>query len=472
MRQNSKRMSRSAIQTTFTAAYTLIKSALRGDEQDYTQGSIRKAVFLLAIPMILEMMMESVFAVVDIFFVGKLGKEAVSTVVLTESVITLLYSAAVAFSVGATAMVARRVGEKNYEEAAKTGAQAINLGIIVASLVGVTGAFFAEEILMIMGASDEVLAIGVPYTRILFGSSISIMLLFLINGVFRGAGNASIAMRSLWFANICNIILCPVMIHYFGLTGAAIATATGRSLGVCYQLYYLFKGSRVLKIALHHFRLHWGVIKGLFSISWIGFIQFAIASASWIFLARIMSSFENDAAIAGYGVAIRIVMFFILPAWGMSNAAATLVGQNLGARQPERAEESVKKTAIYNAVFMGIVTLIFLVFAKWIVQFMNKDAAVGYYAVQALQIISLGYVFYGVGMVMINAFNGAGDTTTPTIVNFFGFWLFQIPLAYTLAKLLHLGPIGVFIAIPAAEMAITIAAYVLFKRGKWKMIKV
>jgi putative MATE family efflux protein len=448
--------------------FTLLRHSLRGEEQDYTQGSIRKAIFLLAVPMILEMMMESIFAVVDIFFVGKLGREAVSTVVLTESVITLLYSAAVAFSIGATAMVARRVGEKNYEEAARTGAQAINLGIIVASVISIAGVFFSREILVMMGASEQVLAVGVPYTRIVFGSSIVILLLFLINGVFRGAGNASIAMKSLWFANTCNIILCPVMIHFYGLTGAALATAIGRGLGVCFQLYFLMRGSRVLKIAARHFSLHWDILKGLFSISWVGFVQFAIASASWIFLARIMTSFGNDSAIAGYGVAIRIVMFFLLPAWGMSNAAATLVGQNLGAGQPDRAEESVRKTARYNAVFMGIVTVVFLLFARVIVGFMNKDAGVEHYAVQALQVISLGYVFYGVGMVLINAFNGAGDTTTPTIVNLFGFWFFQIPLAYLLARVLDMGPMGVFIAIPVAETGITLAAYVLFRQGKWK----
>lgn len=458
--------------TQASSYWELIKSSLRGDEHDYTQGSIRKAIFLLAIPMILEMMMESVFAVVDIFFVGKLGKEAINTVILTESVLTLLYSAAIAFSIGATAMVARRVGEKNYEEASHTGAQAINLGIIVAVMIGIAGIVFAKEILMMMGASEKVITIGTPYTRIVFGSSIVILLLFLINGVFRGAGNATIAMRSLWIANGFNIVLCPVFIHFYGLTGAAIATATGRSVGVIYQLYHLAKGSNAIKLASRHFVLSWQIIKGLFQISWVGFFQFAIASASWIVLARIMTSFNNEAAVAGYGVAIRILMFFLLPAWGMSNAAATLVGQNLGAGQPDRAQESVKKTAIYNAVFMGAVTLIFLVLPEYIVGFLNKDAAVEVYAVQSLRIICLGYVVYGVGMVMANAFNGAGDTTTPTIINLFGFWLFQIPLAYVLAKVLEMGPLGVFIAIPASETFITVVAIFIFRRGKWKLKKV
>lgn len=452
-----------------TSFIRLLLSSLRGEEHEYTSGSLRKAIFLLAVPMILEMMMESVFAVVDIFFVGKLGKEAINTVILTESVLTLLYSAAMAFAIGATAMVARRVGEKNKDEAARTGAQAINLGMLTAIVIGAAGVIFGKNILQLMGASPEVMAVGVPYTQIVFGSSVVIVLLFLINGVFRGAGNAVIAMRSLWLANGCNIILCPLFIHWYGLTGAAMATALGRGIGVVYQLYHLFKGNKVLKLAASHFRLQWNIIGGLCQISWLGFVQFAIASSSWIVLARIMTSFNNDAAVAGYGVAIRIVMFFLLPAWGMSNAAATLVGQNLGAGQPDRAHESVIKTAWYNAAFMGAVMLLFITFARYIVGFMNKDVAVEQYAVQALQVISLGYVFYAIGMVMSNAFNGAGDTTTPTIVNFFGFWLFQIPLAYTLAKVLNLGPLGVFIAIPAAETAIAITSVILFKQGKWKL---
>lgn len=451
---------------------SLIKNALKGQEHDYTSGSLRLAIFMLAIPMILEMCMESVFAVVDIFFVGRLGKEAIATVVLTESFLTILYSAAIAFSVGATAIVARRVGEKNYEGAAHAGAQAINLGLMVAIVVSIFGIVFAKDVLQLMGASENVLAIGVPYTKIVFGSSIAILLLFLINGVFRGAGNASVAMKSLWFANSCNIILCPVLIHFYGLPGAAMATATGRGLGVLFQFYYLFKGKNFLKLRITHFKPDWKIIKSIFAISWIGFVQFFIASASWIVMARIITSFQNDAAVAGYGVAIRIIMFFILPAWGMSNAAATLVGQNLGAKQVERAEASVKKTAIYNALFMAVVTLIFFAFAKLIVQFMNKDIQVEQYAIQALQIISAGYIFYGIGMVLINSFNGAGDTKTPTLINLFGFWAFQIPLAYLLAKVFAFGPTGVFIAIPVSETAIAIAAFILFKKGKWKTVVV
>jgi putative MATE family efflux protein len=452
--------------------FSTLKQALRGEEHDYTTGSMRKAIFLLAIPMILEMVMESVFAVVDIFFVGRLGKEAVSTVILTESFLTILYSAAIAFSVGATAMVARRVGEKNPDGAALAGAQAINLGIMVAVVVSVLGIFFARDVLVLMGASDKVLEVGVTYTRIVFASSISILLLFLINGVFRGAGNASIAMKSLWLANGCNIVLCPVLIYFYGLTGAALATATGRSIGVVYQLYHLFKGKGMLRIRSVHFRMDWSVIKSLFAVSWVGFLQFFIASASWIVLTRIITSFESDAAVAGYGVAIRMVMFFLLPAWGLSNAAATLVGQNLGAGQPERAEQSVYATAKYSAFFMTGIALVFLVFAEYIVGFMNKDPQVRAYAVEALRIISAGSIFYGIGMVMANAFNGAGDTKTPTIINLFGFWAFQIPLAYLLAKVLHMGATGVFIAIPTAETSIAIAAYIMFRKGKWKKTKI
>lgn len=452
--------------------FSIIKQALRGEEHDYTAGSLRLAIFMLAVPMILEMCMESIFAVVDIFFVGRIGKEAISTVVLTESFLTILYSAAIAFSVGATAIVARRVGEKNFDGAAHAGAQAINLGLMVAAVVSFLGIFFAKDVLQLMGASDRVLAIGVSYTRIVFGSSVVILLLFLINGVFRGAGNASVAMKSLWVANGFNIILCPLMIHFFGLTGAAIATATGRGLGVCYQLYHLFRGKHLVRVRWEHFGIDWPLIRSIFSISWVGFVQFFIASASWIVMARIISSFQNDSAIAGYGLAIRIVMFFILPAWGMSNAAATLVGQNLGAKQPRRAETAVKLTAIYNALFMAVVTLLFMFAAEAIVGFMNKDKAVEQYAVQALRVISAGYIFYGIGMVLTSSFNGAGDTKTPTLINLVGFWAFQIPLAFTLAKVLNWGPLGVFIAIPVAETLITLIAYFLFRRGRWKTVKV
>jgi putative MATE family efflux protein len=458
--------------------FSLFKQALSGQEQDYTQGSIRRAVFLLAVPMILEMCMESVFAVVDIFFVGRLNKnEAVSTVVLTESVLTIVYSLAIGLSMAATAMVARRVGEKNPEAASKAGMQSLLIAFFITAIVSVCGLIFAPEILRLMGASAETVRIGTTFTRIIFGGSIVIMLLFLINGIFRGAGDASMAMRSLWIANICNIILCPLLIHgygpvpAFGITGAAMATTIGRGIGVLYQLYHLFSGKRIIKVRVQDLIPDWPIIKSISNIAWTGTAQFLIASASWMVLARIMAEF-GDTAVAGYGVAIRLIMFFLLPAWGLSNAAATLVGQNLGARQPERAEQSVWRTVRYNTVFMIFVTLVFMVFAQPIVSFMNKDATVDSYAVQALRIVSLGYIFYGIGMVVTNAFNGAGDTKTPTLINVFGFWLFQVPIAYLLAIVLKLGPKGVFIAIVAAETGISIAGIILFRRGKWKQVKI
>lgn len=459
--------------TSKTSVFSFIKQALKGEHQDFTQGSIRKGVLMLAIPMILEMMMESVFAVVDIFFVGRTehARQAVSTVVLTESVLTILYSVAIALSMGATAVVARRVGEKNIDLAAKSGAQAINLALLITLVISLAGSFFAPHILQLMGGSQEVIALGTPYTRIMFGGSVVIMLLFLINGIFRGAGNAAIAMWSLWIANGCNIILCPILIHYYGLTGAAIATTIGRGIGVLYQLYHLFRGKGLLRIKRSHFSLDLGIFKTLFNISWVGFLQFFIASASWMFLARLITRF-GDEAVAGYGVAIRILMFFLLPAWGMSNAAATLVGQNLGAQQPERAEQSVWKTAKYNAIFMAVVILLFLVGSEYITSFMNKDAGVVKVATEAIHIVSLGYIFYGVGMVVTSAFNGAGDTKTPTFINFFGFWLFQIPVAYLLAITLGWGPTGVFVAIVTAEAGISIAGVIIFRRGAWKKVKI
>jgi putative MATE family efflux protein len=451
--------------------WTYLKESLNSEHQDFTTGSIRKAVFMLAVPMILEMCMESVFAVVDIFFVGKLGPYAAATVGLTESFLTLVYSVAIGLSMAATAMVARRVGEKNPDGAAKAGAQALLLSFVVTLLISVTGLFFAEDILRLMGGDPQVIAMGTGYTRIMLTGNVVIMLLFLINGIFRGAGDATIAMRSLWLANICNIILCPILINRYGLPGAAIATTTGRGIGVCYQVYHLFKGKGVIKLHLRHFIPDPVLLKSIFNIASTGTLQFIIGSASWIAMARIVASFGSD-AIAGYTIAIRLLIFFIMPAWGLSNAAATLVGQNLGAKQPERAEESVWKTAKYNAIFMAFVSLLFVTSAEFFVGLLNSDPAVVKTAVIALRIVSLGYVFYGVGMVMINAFNGAGDSRTPTWINLFWFWVFQIPFAYFLADTLKMGPSGAFVAIVITETCITITSVLIFKRGKWKLVKI
>jgi putative MATE family efflux protein len=428
--------------------------------------------------MIIEMGMESVFAIVDLFFVSKLGKHAVSTVGLTESVLTLVYSMAIGMSMAATAMVARRIGEKNKDGAAKAAFQSIIMSLAVIILISIFAIYYAEELLQFMGAEKEAIEMGTNYTKIMMASSTVIMLLFLINGIFRGAGDASLAMKSLGLANLFNIVLCPILINGWGpipemgLTGAAVATTIGRSIGVLYQLYHLFNGKGVVQLTKASFKAEWEVIKSLFKIAWPATFQFVIASCSWIFMAQLVAQTGQSTASAGYQTAIRIVMFFLLPAWGISNAAATLVGQNLGANEIKRAEDSVIKTAKYNAVFMGIVSLLFLFASAPIVSLFAVQKEVADTAVTALRIISAGYIFYGVGMVMINAFNGAGDTRTPTIIHVFGFWLFQIPLAYLLAKFLQMGPVGVFISIPVAETVIAIVAYILFKRGKWKRVKV
>lgn len=451
--------------------FSYFREALNSEHQDFTQGSIRKAVFMLAIPMILEMCMESVFAVVDIFFVSKLGAGAAATVGLTESFLTLIYSVAIGLSMAATAMVARRIGEKNPDGAARAGAQALLLSFGISILISIIGIFYASDILALMGADEAVVAMGTNYTRIMLIGNLVIMLLFLINGIFRGAGDAAMAMKSLWLANICNIILCPILIAQFGLTGAAIATTTGRGIGVLYQLYHLFNGKNIIRIVRKHFIPNKEILSSIANIASTGTLQFIIGSASWIAMARIVSGFGSD-AVAGYTIAIRLLIFFIMPAWGLSNAAATLVGQNLGAQQPDRAEQSVWKTARYNAIFMAFVSVLFVVGAEFFVGLISHDPTVTRTAVTALRIVSLGYIFYGVGMVMINAFNGAGDSRTPTWINLFWFWVFQIPFALLLSKVLNMGTTGVFIAIVTTETCITITSVILFKRGKWKLVKV
>jgi len=466
------------IQESISSFFKVLRSSLRGEEHDYTQGSLPKAVVLLAIPMMLEMSMESVFALVDIYFVSHLGKHATSTVGLTESVITIVYSLSIGISMAATAMVARRVGEKNLDEAAHSGAQAMVLAIAITLVISVVGFVYADEILALMGAEPEAILVGAHYTRVLMAGSVSILLLFMINGIFRGAGNAMMAMKSLWLANICNIILCPILIRgwgpipAFGLTGAAMATTAGRTIGVLYQLYHLFFGTHSLKLLRRHFIPMASLMKQVLNIALPGVLQFIIGSGSWIILASLVVHTGQSEASAGYQIAIRIVMFFILPAWGMSNAAATLVGQNLGAQKPERAEAAVRITAKYNAIFMLLVSVIFLALANPIVGLFTKEASVAHYAILAMRIVASGYVFYGLGMVMMNALNGAGDTKTPTYINILGFWIVQIPLAYLLAVILDLGPVGVFIAVPVAETFMAIAAWFVFKQGKWKQVKV
>ncbi len=451
---------------------------MSGETVDYTTGSIRKAVILLAIPMVLEMCMESVFAVVDIYFVSHLGKHATSIVGLTESVITIVYSLAIGISMAATAMVARRIGEKDPEAATKAGMQSIFLALAITAAVSIPGYIFSAQILRLMGAEEAAISSGISYTNIVMGGSLVIMLLFLINGIFRGAGNAMMAMKSLWLANLCNIILCPLLIKglgpipAFGIQGAAMATTIGRGIGVLYQLYHLFNGKGLIKFSLKHLTPDFSIIKSLISIAWSGTLQFLIGSCSWIVLASLVAQTGHSDASAGYQIGIRVIMFFLLPAWGLSNAAATLVGQNLGAKQPERAVLSVARTAKYNAIFMGAISVLFIAFSGYIAAFFTKEETVAAYAVSTIQIMSSGFLFYGIGMVYLNALNGAGDTKTPTIINFFVYWCFQIPLAYLLSKVLHMGPAGVFIAIPVSETAAAIAGYLVFKKGKWKDKKI
>jgi putative MATE family efflux protein len=458
----------------------LIRQSIKGEEFDYTKGSIKKAVILLAIPMILEMVLESVFALVDLYFVGHLphSSVAIQTVGLTESVLTIIYSLAVGLSMAATAVVARRIGEKNPVLAAKAGMQAILVACALNAILSLIGLFYAKEILMLMGATEATAEEGRVFTQIMMGGSVIIVMVFLINGIFRGAGNAAIAMRSLWIANLANILLCPILIKgfgpipAFGLTGAAIATTAGRGIGVLYQVYNLVYGKGILKVKLTYLIPDFTQIIALVKIAAPAVIQFTIASCSWIFLAQLVATTGGDHGSAGYQTALRLMMFFLLPAWGLSNAASTLVGQNLGAKEILRAEKSVRQTAIYSVCFMFLVMLITVFFGKTFISFFTNNPQIQAIALQANYIMSAGYVFYGLGMVLVNAFNGAGDTWTPTWINFFGFWLFQIPLAYLLAKYFEMGPKGVFIAVPVAETAICIAGYILFRKGKWKTINV
>lgn len=455
----------------------LFKTAVQGTEKDFTSGNINRAIFLLSVPMVLEMIMESLFAVVDVYFVGRLGEQAIATVGLTESVLTIIYSVAMGLSIATTAIIARRIGEKDVDGAAHTAVQAMYLAGGLSLLVSICGILFAKNILLLMGADPQLVAENYHYTQIMMGSNIIIMLLFLINGIFRGAGDASIAMRSLWLANILNILLCPLLINglgpipALGLKGAALATTIGRSIGVLYQWYFLAKGKSIIHIGRKHLKYDGPVVNNIIRLTAGTAGQFLINSASWVFLARIISSFGTD-AVAGYTIGIRVIIFTLLPAWGMANAAATLVGQNLGAQQPDRAEQSAWRAAFFNMIFLMSMAVLFYIFADKIIGFFSHTSDVVEYGVDTLRYICMGYVFYGFGMVLIQSFNGAGDTKTPTILNLFGFWAFQIPLAYTLAKVLHIGPKGVFIAVAVAESAIAIAAILLFRKGKWKMVKV
>ena len=458
--------------------FPILKAALKGEERDYTKGSIKLAILLLAVPMILELSLESVFALVDMFFVGKLGQNAIAVVGYTESMITMVYSLSIGLSTAATAIIARRVGEKEMSGASKAAIQALLISLFISAIISIFGVIYAEKMLAFMGATPEVIAEGLTFTKIMFGFNIVIVMLFLINGIFRGAGNAALAMKSLWIASIFNIILDPLLIYGigswqgWGLEGAAIATCIGRGTGVVYQMYHLFYGSGLIKIKWSDVFPDFTIIKSMVSLAWPASFEFIIASGSWIVLTRLVADAGGTEASAGYQIAIRNIVFFILPAWGLSNAAATLVGQNLGAGQPQRAEKSVILATKYNAIFMTMVSLIFIFLSPQIISFFTDQDEVKKIGINALQIIGSGFIFYGIGMVMIQSLNGAGDTRTPTWINFVGFWLFQIPLAYYFVTFTDWGLNALFAAIPIAETSIAVMAFIIFRQGKWKKVKV
>lgn len=451
--------------------------AVRGSDQDFTEGSIGRAILLLAVPMVLEMAMESVFAIVDIFFVSRLGADAVAAVGLTESMLTIIYAVGGGLSMATTALVARRTGEKNLEQAAVTAIQAIISGVLISLPFAYIGLFHARDLLKLMGASDSMAASSSTYPQIMIGGNVLVILLFIINAVFRGAGDASIAMRSLFIGNIINIILDPCMIFGWGpfprmgIAGAAAATVIGRGIGVLYQLYLLGNGKHRIKIIKKYLEVNSRIIKKLVRLSAGGAAQSLIATVSWIGLVRIMAVF-GSAALAGYTIAVRIIVFSILPAWGLSNAASTMVGQNLGADKPERAERSVWITGFINMIFLVAIAVIFILFAAPLVRIFSVDAAVVKIGGLSLRIISCGYLFYSYGMVMMQAFNGAGDTFTPTVINFFCFWMFEIPLAIILALHLKLAEKGVCLAVVSAESLVGIIGILVFRSGRWKKKKV
>jgi putative MATE family efflux protein len=460
-----------------TGAWATIKLSLTGKELEFTSGPIGRAIVLLAIPMVLEMVMESVFALTDAFFVSRLGTDAVATVGLTEAMISILFAVAIGSGMATTAMVARRIGEKDTAGARVAAAQSILLGLILTVAVALPGVIFAKDLLRLMGGTPELVASGHGYTRVLFGGSVTIMLLFLLNAVFRGAGDAAIAMRVLWIANAINIALDPCLIFglgpfpELGVTGAAVATTIGRGAGVVIQFWVLLRGSSRIRVSWPDFAPRLRIILRLFRLSVGGILQILIGTSSWVVLVAIIGSF-GPAAVAGYTLAIRLIIFAILPSWGLANAAATLVGQNLGAGQPDRAETSVWQAGIYNMMFLLGVAVVFIAAAAPLIRIFSVEADVIRYGVACLRWVSIGYPFYAWGMVMVQAFNGAGDTYTPTVINFFCYWIFQLPLAYLLAHSAGLGPTGIFVAITVAESLIAIVGVLVFRRGRWKLREV
>ncbi|MCG8653803.1 MAG: MATE family efflux transporter, partial [Pirellulales bacterium] len=453
--------------------WSIVRSSLSGQQHDYTKGNLHRAIILLAIPMMLELAMESVFAVVDIYFVAKLGEASVSAVGLTEAVMTLLYALAIGLSMGLTATVARRIGEADEAAASRATAQGILLGVGISIVVSVIGIMLAPQILAMMDASDEAITLGSGYTRVMLGGNVVIFLIHLINAAFRGAGDPFLAMKSLWLANFVNIVLDPCLIYgvgpfpELGVTGAAVATTIGRGSGVMYQLAMLIRGGGRLELSRPMWLIDVQSMVRLLRVSSGGILQFLIATASWIALMRIVSEF-GDVAVAGYTISVRILMFTFLPAWGLSNAAATLTGQNLGAKDPDRAERAVWLTGTYTMAFLALVTVMFLTLAPQLVGIFTAEPDVIAYGTDSLVIISYGYVAYAWGMVMMQAFNGAGDTMTPTRINLLCFWVVQIPLAWVLAQLLEYGPAGVFWSVMVSETLLAFVSIFVFRLGKWK----
>ncbi len=457
---------------------SVLKEIIHGSERDFTKGNINKALIFLSIPMILEMAMESLFAIVDIYFISKLGSEnATSAIGLTEVFMFIVMSVALGIAMAATAVVSRRIGEKENREAGKSAAQAIILAVLVSIIIAFVGVYFSEDLLRLMGSSEEMIQEGAIYTKIILGLNVVLMLLYVNNAIFRGTGDANIAMKTLWIANGINILLDPCLIlglwifPAWGLKGAAIATCIGRGVGVFYQLYHMFKGTNRFKVLVADFKFYWDIIAKLFRISIGGAGQHLLTSASWIFIARIINEFGAE-AFAGYTYGFRVIMFTILPSWGVAMAAATLVGQNLGAKQPERAEKSVWIAAFYNMIFLGIISVIFLLAAEPVMRIFSENPDVISNGAMCLQIVCLGYIFYAYEMVIGQSFNGAGDTVTPTILNFICFWIIQIPLAYYLAKVVGLGPKGVYITIAISSSILALLAIWIFRKGKWKLSEV
>jgi len=464
-------------ETRLQRIWRILKESLSGEEQDFTKGSTDRAIVLLSIPMILEMAMESLFAVVDIFFVSKIGPEAVATVGITESVLTLVYSVAIGLSAAATAMVARRIGEGDREAASRAGAQVILLALVLSAIIAVPGYFYAEEILGVMAHDESVSSTGHQFTRLLLTCNLPILLLWMLNGIFRGAGDAATAMRALWIANAVNIVLCPIFIFGFGpipamgVLGSGIATTIGRSTGVLYQLWNLFEVGKIVRLRWAMFRPRWDIIATLLRVASGSTGQYLIASASWIFMVFILGQISKE-VVAGYTIAIRIMIFCLLPSWGMANAAATLVGQNLGAGMPDRAERSALRAGYFNMFFLVVIGSICLVAAPQLIGVFTQTPEVAAAGILALRIVAGGYVFFGWGMVLTQAINGAGDTFTPTLLNLIFFWILEMPLAWLLAMNFGWGQSGVYWSIVIAESGMALAAVWVFKKGKWKLAKV